>query len=146
VNVPGVPTIEFAGTVSLPFLSAVRGVGVALAVALVWCDSTIWPPWFRQLTVCEYVTDRFSVAFALPTPAIWNEAVGQLTVVPLTEQNGEGADVPPAKCAPEGAFAKLVVTTSAAEAAEAIRSSADSASAAIVHIRFMLFASPLVKY
>jgi hypothetical protein len=56
----------------------------------------------------------------------------------LTVQDG----VPVWTCVPDGAFASLNVAeyvpgATLAEAAEAVRSNADSARAAIAHIRFM---------
>ena len=117
------------GTVSLPFFGESWPV-VAARLKVPWCcESDGFPPPLMQTTVAEYVADKFAVAFVLPTPASSYEL--HETLRPLTEQLG----VPVWTCVPFGAAAGLNVVV--AEAAEAMTSSADSASAAIAHMRFM---------
>src|SRR5215213_8320848 len=112
-----------AGTISLPFLVEVT----TDEVVVVSCSvngSTRCPPGFVHVPVNVEVTAKFTVAFVLPTP--WILVPVQETVSPLRVHTGAAS--PCAKCAPDGALAKLtVVTASAGTAAKAVTSSDSTA-------------------
>lgn len=91
-----------------------------------------------QTTVAEYVTLKFPVALALPTPASSYEL--HETLRPLTVQLGE----PVWTCVPVGAFAGLNVVVWTAQAAAAKRATSSIGKPPMIPIlRILLIDSPV---
>src|SRR5215212_11751948 len=117
------PVAVCPGTISWPFLVEVT-TDVVVVVSCSVNGSTRCPPGFVHVPVNVEVTAKFTVAFVLPTP--WISVSVQEAVSPLRVHTGAAS--PCAKCAPDGAFAKLtVVTASAGTAAKAVTSSDSTA-------------------